>query len=213
MSILIRGSSQKLHLKALIALCVIVAVCTGGFPQVRSDARDLSGLEYQVKAGFIYNFAKFTEWPKNLPYDSNSSLILSVISNNDAVSDAFLALNGKIVGGKNIQVKMCVTVRDLKDCHILFLDSTDRKFIQEVLRTVKDRQVLTVGHGPGFTQEGGIINFFIEDGKLRFEVNRDAEKRAGIKLGSQILRSAEIITEGSPSSLLEEIGSEGKERQ
>jgi len=165
-----------------------------GFTGACAYAKDLSGPEYQVKAAFIYNFAKFVEWPQSAFDHDNNFIILSIAPNNEPNSDVFLSLNNKTVGGKKIKVRICDDIKSVGgDCHILFLDSADPKFIQDVLKTVKDRSVLTVGHSNGFIQEGGIINFFIKEGKLRFEVNLDAARRSGIKLGSQILMSAEII--------------------
>jgi hypothetical protein len=165
------------------------------FTEACAYGRDLSGPEYQIKAAFIYNFAKFVEWPHTAFENSGDSIVLAVAPHNDPDSDAFLSLNNKTVGGRKIKVRICNDVRDIGECHILFLDSTNPKFIQEVLKTVKDRSILTVGHIKGFIQEGGVINFFIKEGKLRFEVNLDAAERSGIKLGSQILMSAEVIIE------------------
>ena len=85
--------------------------------------------------------------------------------------------------------------KDIERCQVIFFDSKDKAFIKESLLIVQYRNVLTVGHMEGFTQAGGIINLFPEGGKFRFEVNLTAAKRARIKLGSQILTSAEIIQE------------------
>ncbi len=196
--------ARRLQIEAMIALLyIIVSLFTGfrgftGFPGFIGDcayARDLSGPEYQIKAAFIYNFAKFVEWPQTVFENESDSIIICIAPNNEPDSDVFFSLNNKTVGGKKIKVRICDDIKDIGDCQILFLDSTDPRFIQEVLRTVKDRSVLTVGHIRGFTQEGPVINFFIKEGKLRFEVNLDAAKRSGIKLGSQILMSAENIIE------------------
>lgn len=96
-----------------------------------------------------------------------------------------------------MEVNKCEDIEDIKGCHILFIDSTDKKFIRESLKRVKGWNVLTVGHSKGFTQEGGVVNFFTEEGKIKFEIDLDAAKRSGLKLGSQILMSAEIITKES----------------
>ncbi|MEW6381514.1 MAG: YfiR family protein [bacterium] len=186
--------AQRLSLKAVIAACTILlltgllAVPAG----LSAQTRALSGSEYQVKAGFIYNFAKFVEWPQGTFNHDNDPLILCIVSNNPE-SDVFFSLNSKTVGGRKIQVRKYEDMKDIGTCHILFLDSIDKTLIQEGLKTVRDRSVLTISHIKGFTQQGGIINFFIEEGRLRFEVNLDAARRCGLKLGSQLLVSAEII--------------------
>lgn len=158
-------------------------------------AQSLYGPEYQVKAGFIYNFAKFIEWPGGT-FDNGADVLVLCIVPNNPESDVFFSLNNKTVGGRKILVRKCKNVKEIKDCQILFFDSTDREFIREGLLSAKGQGILTVGQVKGFMQEGGIINFFTEKGRLRFEVNLDAAQRFGLRLGSQILMSAEVISKG-----------------
>lgn len=190
MSILTGKTVTGLWLHAMIMICVVA------FAGVRAHAQTLYGLEYKVKAGFIYNFAKFIEWTEaNTGHDPNCILI-GIIPDTPE-TDVFFSLRDKSVGGKRIEVKKFKDVRDkgVEQCHIIFFDSKDETCIRESLLIVKYRSVLTVGHMEGFIHAGGIINFFTEEGRLRFEVNLNAAKRARIKLGSQILMSAEIIRE------------------
>lgn len=190
MSILTGKIAKGFWLNAMILLCIVA------FTSLHVHAQALYGPEYRVKAGFIYNFAKFVEWPReNAGHDPNSILICIVPDTPE--TDVFISLRNKRVGDKRIEVKKFKDVRDkgIEKCHILFLDSIDEAFIKESLLIVEYRSVLTVGHMKGFTQAGGIINFFKEEERLRFEVNLDAAKRARIKMGSQILMSAEIIKE------------------
>jgi len=188
---ILTGKTVKgLWLHAMIMICVMA------FAGVHAHAQTLYGLEYKVKAGFIYNFAKFIEWPEENTSRDPNSILIGIIPDTPE-TDVFFSLRDKSVGGKRIEVKKFKDVRDkgVEHCHILFFDSKNEAFIKESLLIVKYRSALTVGHREGFIQAGGIINFFTEEGRLRFEVNLDAAKRARIKLGSQILMSAEIITE------------------
>lgn len=164
------------------------------FTSIHSHTQSLYGLEYQVKAGFIYNFAKFTEWPEEAFDNDPNSIILCIIPNNPE-TNIFFNLRNKKVGGKKIIIRKCndVNDKDIEGCHILFIDSTDKKFIKNSLSIVKYRSLLTVGHSKGFTKDGGIINFFTEKGQLHFKANLEAARRARIKLGSQLLMSAEVI--------------------
>lgn len=189
MSILEKKPLKGTYLYFLIIMCA--ALFIGG--QVFAQA--LIGPEYQVKAGFIYNFAKFVEWPKSA-FDNDANLLILFIAPNTPESNVFFSLNNKKVGNKKIEVKKGKNVDNIKNYHILFLDSKDKKFIQKNLNSVKDQAVLTVGHDKNFLREGGIINFFTEKGGMRFGVNLEAAKRSKLKLGSQILMSAEIISTG-----------------
>ncbi|MGA1841328.1 MAG: YfiR family protein [bacterium] len=190
MSILIVDKNKRFWLYAMIIFCVMV------FIEVCANAQALYGPEYRVKAGFIYNFAKFIEWPKEDAGQDPNSLLVCIVPDTPE-TDVFLSLKNKSIGNKRIKVEKYNDVRNkaIEKCQILFLDSKDDAFIRESLLIVKYRSILTIGHIKGFTQAGGIINFFTEEDSLRFEVNLDAAKRARIKMGSQILMSAEIIKE------------------
>ncbi len=177
-------------------LGVMIAIFGLGFTGLYAHAQTLFGTEYEIKAAFIYNFAKFVEWPQGTFDENTDSITLCIIPNTSA-GDVFFSLNNKKVGGKKMVVKKCEDTTDIEGCHMIFFDTTDKKFIQRILKNVKDLSILTVGHIKGFTQDGGIINFFTEKDKLRFEVNLEAAKHIDLKLGSQILMSAEIFTKES----------------
>jgi len=175
-------------------LAVVIAWCLVMLCPQYARTETLSGLEYQVKAGFIYNFAKFVEWPPTA-FENSDTFFLCFASDNP-FSDALYDLNDKIVSGRKIKVRKYEDVDDTEMCNIFFFGTTDREFIQQKLIEAENRSILTVGETEGFAQMGGIINFFMEQNRLRFEVNVDAARKAGLKLSSQILMSAEIVKGG-----------------
>lgn len=180
---------KRAYLIIIIACLLVVFSTINAFPQ------SIVGTEYEVKAAFLYNVAKFVEWPHDSFNDEEDLLILCVQSNNPE-TDVFSSLNNKKVAGRKIMVIKCEDTEQIEKCHILFIDSKERSFIKKSLKSVKDMSILTVGHYRDFEYEGGIINFFTEQGRLRFEVNLEAAKRVGLKLGSQLLMSAEIFNQG-----------------
>jgi hypothetical protein len=152
----------------------------------------VTGTEYDVKAGFIYNFANFVTWPKGAFKDSPGILILCLISDNPE-TDVLFKLDGKTVKGRTIKVMTNRQGNCLEKSHILYFATQNRKIIRKTLKLAKRRGILTIGEIEGFTRMGGIINFFTENNQLRFKVNVDAAKRQGLKLSSQILVSARIV--------------------
>lgn len=173
---------------------VLIILCLTMLGVRYAYAEPLSGLEYRVKAGFIYNFAKFVEWPPKV-FENNNTIVLCFASNYP-FSDVLFGLHNKIVSGKKIEVRKYEGDNDIEGCNIFFFGTTDKVFIQQRLIYLKNRNILTVGEIEGFAQMGGIINFFMEQKRLRFEVNVDAARKARLKLSSQILMSAEIVKGG-----------------
>ncbi len=153
------------------------------------------GSEYDVKIGFIYNFAKFVTWPHDAHEKSPDSLILCFVSDDPAI-DAFYKLDGKIIKGRTIKVVAYQGGGCLEQSHILFFATQNKAFIQQVLGLAKGRSILTIGEVDGFTQWGGVINFFGERNQLRFKINIDAARRERLRMSSQLLGSAQIVREG-----------------
>ena len=86
---------------------------------------------------------------------------------------------------------------DLKDCDILFVGSSEAAHLEEVLRSLRGLPILTIGEMPGFAKRGGIINFMLEDNKVRFEVNVDAAKQADMNISSRLLALAKIVPQAT----------------
>ncbi len=159
-----------------------------------ASSEPVTGAEYEVKLGFIYNFINFVTWPNGAFESSSEPMVLCFASDNTS-SDVIYKLDGKTIKGRKIKV---ITYQDeacLNESHVLFFATQDRDLIQEMLDLTKGRNILTVGEIDGFTHMGGIINFFKERNRLRFKVNIDAVRRNALKMSSQLLGSAKIVRE------------------
>ena len=150
--------------------------------------------EYRIKAAFLYNFAKFVEWPSEAFDDEDSTLILGVFGD-DPFGAALQSLRGKTVRGRRLIIKRFDSLLDLDQCHILFITSSAPQQQQKALESLEGSNVLTVGEMQRFAQMGGIINFVIRKNKLRFEINLDAGKRAGLVISSQLLKLADSVVQ------------------
>lgn len=188
------GKSNKLNAIGFCtfraAMALICCICLSHSPTVA--AGPVTGTEYEVKAGFIYNFVNFVTWPDTAFEDRPNTLVLCFISNSPQ-SDVLYRLNGKTIKGRKIEVMAYQQGNCLEQSHILFFGTQDKGFIQPILSQAMDRNILTIGEVEGFTRMGGVINFFEEQNRLRFKVNVDAAKRQGLKMSSQILVSAQIV--------------------
>jgi len=158
------------------------------------DAPDSS--EYLIKAGFIYNFAKFVEWPSTSFPQQDSPIVIGILG-----TDPFGSVLDRIVADKKIgsrgfvvrRYKWSKDLKDLRECQILFVSSSEKVHTDEVLEFVKWLPVLTIGETPGFAERGGVIRFTVEDNRVRFEVSVDAAHNANLNISSRLLTLAKII--------------------
>jgi hypothetical protein len=162
-------------------------------------AQTKAASEYQVKAAFLYNFAKFVDWPPSAFADAKQPLDICVYGHDPfgtALEDALL---GKRIGERRISLGRAVQFQDLAGCHVVFVDASARESAADLVNRLKGRAVLLVGETDGFAASGGTIQFTIEDNRVHFVINPDAADRAGLKISSKLLALAKIVRDRNPS--------------
>ncbi len=152
--------------------------------------------EYRVKAAFLYNFARFIEWPETAFDDKTAPLVFCILDPGP-FGDAFETIRDKTVRGRPVAVRPFDPERKAEPCHVVFINTKDGDAARRLLSEVFSRKgVLTAGETQGFARQGGVINFFItEENKIRFEINIAAARRAGLKISSKLLKLAEIVSD------------------
>jgi hypothetical protein len=150
-----------------------------------------------VKIGFLYNFAKFVEWPSGTFPGPEAPLTITILGSDPFCDALERSLQGKTVNARPVAIRRLRRVDPENAGQILFIGPSVGKETGAVLATLRTVPVLTVGDMAGFAALGGIINFIIEDQKVRFEVNLDAAERARLRVSSQLLTVARIVREPS----------------
>lgn len=149
--------------------------------------------EYQVKAAFLFNFAKFVEWPaKSFPKPSDP-IVICIAGENPFGDHLKQAIQGKVWEGRTFAILPIVDLPPKSRCHILFVNSSERQRFRSVAGSLKSSGILTVGDSPGFIDDGGIINLKLESGKIHFEINVDTAEQAQLTLSSKLLSLAQIV--------------------
>src|SRR5438105_340370 len=134
--------------------------------QARAQNFDASGSsEYLVKAGFIYNFAKLVEWPAASFTSPGQAIVIGVLGSDSFASTLERVVDGKKIDVRPFTVKRLKSAKDSKDCacHMLFIASGESVHADEIIQLLKGVSVLTIAETPGFSKQGGIINFVLED--------------------------------------------------
>jgi hypothetical protein len=160
---------------------------------VRPTAAAQSASEYQVKAAFLYNFAKFVEWPPSGFRDATAPLQICILGRDPFGQGLRDLVSTKTVNGRKLEIDYIVDAQLARACHILFIASSERARLKQILESMQGTIALTVGDTEGFAEQGGMINFLLDNDRVLFEVNRNAAERAGLKISSKLLSVAKAV--------------------
>ncbi len=167
---------------------VLMSVVLCSTLYVHADSQ--SEAEYKVKSAFIYNIINFIEWP--IDHELNDAINLCVVGKNH-FGTALDSFEYNTIGDKVLAIKYVPSFQDIGDHNVIFICPSEKKRLKQILQTLVGANTLTIGDTKGFAQQGVIINFYIKDEKVRFEINVDAAKRANLKISAKLLRLAKIV--------------------
>jgi len=168
---------------AAIALATLIAA-----PPTR--AADAPSREFQLKAAYIYNFAQFIEWPERAFAKADSPLVITVLGDSPFGNALDQVTKGRAVRGHEITVRYVQQPNAVGQTHILFVAPPHSQNPAEILRGLNG--VLTIADSDSFMTAGGLIRFFSEDNKLRFEINATAAEKGGLKVSAKLLQLAKV---------------------
>ena len=160
-----------------------------GFPRMSVASDD--PLESRIKAAFIFNFIRFTQWPADSFASPGDPLVIGVVASDAMVAEIQEAMKDKRVNDRPLQVQR-FTADNVGRCHVLFVAAAGGR-AADILKTGGSAR-LTIGDGDDFTDAGGVVRFFVEDGKERFEINVAAAERAHLQISGKLLKLARTIS-------------------
>jgi len=175
-----RNVTRRLALLALIAVL--------GPVRAENPVAD----EYPVKAAFLFNFAKFVEWPADAFKGHDDPFAICVIGQNPFGGALEDIVRDKTVANRGFVVRGVSNAQQASKCQIVFVAASERKRFHALLEDLKGRSILTVGEAEDFTANGGVINFKLKDARVRIEIDTGAAERAKLRISSKLLSLAEI---------------------
>lgn len=149
--------------------------------------------EYVLKAGFLFNFAKYVDWPSDSFEHADSPISIGIVGKDPFGNNLEKALNGKAVKGRGFIIRRYREPADIQRCHILFVPRSANYRLSDILTKIANWPVVTVGEEGGFCQDGGTIGILIEDDKSKLEVNIAAAAKARVTIHSKLLRIAIVV--------------------
>jgi len=163
---------------------LLLVLALGGAPVTVAAQAEVS-TEYRVKAAFLYNFVKFVEWPAPA---ASGPLTICAAGRNPFGTVLADTVRGELVNGRPLQARVILSPD--AGCHVVFV--ARGAATSAYLNAARNRPVLTVGESDGFIEQGGIANFYIDRGNVRFEINPEAAQRADLRISARLLQLARI---------------------
>jgi hypothetical protein len=171
------GRLRKLAATCLVMATMLMCARVGASPPAN---------EYQVKAAFLFNFAKFVEWPPSAFTDANTPLVIGVLGQDPFGSYLDDTVRGERVNSRSLKVQRYRNAGEIRNCHILFISRSESERLDQIVTNFRSRQMLLVTDADG--GRGVMIRFVNEGNRIRFKIDAQAAKTANLTISSKLLR-------------------------
>jgi len=162
--------------------------CLAAFPSVAGVGAPPPS-EYEVKAAFLFNFAKFVEWPSNAFPDANTPFVIGVLGNDPFGRYLDETVRGERLNNRELIIQRYRNPSEIKNCHVLFISRSESDRLDQIVAQLKSRRILTVTDAAGGS--GGIMIRFVNEGnRIRFKIDVQAARSANLTISSKLLRLA-----------------------
>ncbi|MEE9119646.1 MAG: YfiR family protein, partial [Calditrichia bacterium] len=162
-------SNKKLtNIKKICFLSLSLVLCLPVVTRAQTS-------EYTIKAAFLERFTRFVEWPEESAVsDTTESFVLGVIGENPFGSILEQLYATQKVKNKEVEIQSLSNLDEISGCHLLFISKSKEKELSKILSLTKDKPILTISDANGFAENGVLINLYLAENKIRFEINETA---------------------------------------
>ncbi|HEV2827917.1 MAG TPA: YfiR family protein [Pyrinomonadaceae bacterium] len=173
---------RAIALAGLVLL--VVSLCTNTVVPVQS----VPAAEYQVKAVFLFNFARFVDWPASAFPQSQTPLVIGVLGQDPFGSYLDDTVRGEKVNNRPLTVRRYRRLEEIQTCHVLFISRSEAERMDQILASLKYRKILTVADAEGLAGPRVMIQFVTQQNKIRLRINAEAARAANLTISSKLLR-------------------------
>ena len=181
---------------AISSLVAFLLLFAHSAPTLAADPLRLD--EYQIKAGFLFNFTRFVSWPDRVYTTATSPTVICVVGDTPLADPLAEAAAGKVFGGRAVLIRRMKAADDPRGCHILFISSKEKGHALRILEDAKGLNILTVGEDPGLIGAGAVIVLSIQDNRVKVEINLEAAARAELKISAKLIAVSHIVSSALP---------------
>ena len=171
---------------------LIFLVCEAGSFLMPGFGQNFVTSEYEIKAAYLYNFSKFIEWPGSSMKQTQGTFIIGVLGKDPFGGFLEQVIEGKNVRGAIMTIKRFHRLDELQYCNILFISASETSNLSKIFDSLKNENILTVSDMPEFIRNGGMIQLYAENNKIRFAIHVGATERSNLKLSAKLLNLAKI---------------------
>jgi hypothetical protein len=156
---------------------------------IKTDTDGITAGDAEVAIG-SYNMPVYEARPAS----GGPAPIVVCIVGDDGIAAAFAeTVRGQNISGHALEVSRSLDSTAWRSCHLLFVADRETRQFTAAKGGIKGQPVLTVSDGKGFAHAGGVIELFIEGGRMRFAINLDAMEQTGVHLSSRLLGLAKVV--------------------
>lgn len=176
------------HIQCVLLMTLLLFVPVLSFAQEPNNAA-----EYQVKAAFLYKFCFYVEWPPSAFAGADSPIVLGIVGPESLGAELDGITRGHVINGRPLQVRRVDANSNLSGVHMLFVTRSEQPRLSQFVTQVQKLPLLLVTESPGGLDDGGGINFAVQDNRIRFDVGLDSTNRQGLRLSAQLLKVARAV--------------------
>jgi hypothetical protein len=188
----VSGHGDKRARERILAVVLLMIILFSLSSVARAQANTPG--EYELKAAFLFNFAKFIDWPSSSFASSKSPFTICVLGEDPFGRALDDNLRGKMIGDQSVAILRSKDKAEARRCQVVFVSSSETGHLAEVLESLRGANLLVVGDTTGFASAGGTIEFTLDqENHVRFTINTDAADRAGLKFSAKLLALAKIV--------------------
>ena len=169
---------------------LLILVCGLFLPLFASTQQS----EYTIKAVFLEHFTRFIEWPESIEIaDTSQPFYVAVLGENPFGSILDQVYSEQRIKNRRVEILYFATPDEITDCHILFISSSNKEILSDILAITRDKPILTVSDTEGFAENGVLINFYLSGNRIKFEINEKAVHESGLVMSYRLLSLARIV--------------------
>ncbi|MCG8590348.1 MAG: YfiR family protein [Proteobacteria bacterium] len=161
-----------------------------GLAGAQPAAAERDAIVYKVKAAMLHHFMRYVQWPAESFFTKDADIVIGVVGRDPFGDLLEKSIQKGQYHGRKVQIQRFRTPEEIMPCHLLFVSTSESSRLREVLQVVQGLNVLTVGEADGFAERGGMIQFVVDGGNVRFEINNRAAREEGLTFSSRVLALA-----------------------